>query len=65
MDLLYFSLIVSRRCAKSTGPPNDSFRLLAAGVSCLESGLGGCLAAGLYGDLERSTAFDLELAVVA
>lgn len=57
--------MVSRRCAKSTGPPSDNFLRLLAGVSCLESGRPEGLNTILLGDLERSTAFSLELAVVA
>lgn len=57
--------MVSRRCAKSTGPPNDNFRLRAGGVSDLEPGLAGGLIGGLCGDFSRSMAFCLELAVVA
>lgn len=57
--------MVSRRCAKSTGPPSDNFLRLLADVSCLESGRPEGLKTALFGDLERSIAFSLELAVEA
>ena len=65
IDLLYASLIVSRRWAKSMGPTEILRGLLTLSSSCLDGALDGPLDRGRDGDRARSTVLILELAVVA